>query len=367
MAVSINYLSLNNMDLNLIGQIDFFDQFVLPTRDFPYFFLDQQSTNISYNNWPDLVPYLYLQKIKIVNNDKSLIENFKIYSFTASTGTVTLNFTNTDSMKIIRALNEDRLAFFLEYGTYTGWNKTFTPINDITNATVTFFTANQNYYITNILINEINNTGTITATSSNQTNVTTPYILNEKYIEFGLHRIPNQTNIQMVYYSGIKGRYFCNNMNGMFNGLKIRSQMIGHIHEHTHEMSNHTHTLAHSHNIGHHSHYMDHTHNYWEGRSDVNTISTAAWRDGHPITGPYDTYRVTDYTRDYTDGPTNNSTNNVNVTSNSISNNITSENLVKTTNIDNIYSNDFNLKINNKIIPETYTIFPYIYGKTYIG
>ena len=367
MAIKVNYLSLINIDVVNIGQIDFFDNYILPSKDFPYFFLDQIGITVSYVNWPELVPFFYTQKIKTISTDKIATENFLVYSFTATTGTVTLNFTNTESVNVLRALLEDRNSYYLENNNYIGWKKTFTPTSDITNGSQTFFVANQNYYIDSVTVNENNNTGTIIATSTNLTNVSSVYVLSNKNIEFGLYRIPGQTASQSIYYSGIKGRYLCNNnLNILLGGLKIKSQIIGHTHEHIHNMNNHTHTMQHSHGLNGHSHYMSHAHRYTDTRSGGQSLGLHAFPNASPFGGPYGTGRVTSSGRDSTDGPSTNSTSDATVSiTTTPSNNITSDVLSKTTDIDDIYSNNNNLKINNKIIPETYTVYPYVYGKTY--
>lgn len=369
MPIKINYLSLINVDNNEIGQIDFFDSYITPSKDFPYFYIGQRNTILYSTNWPTLVPFLYSQKIKIINSSKVETNSFLVHSFTNAAGIATLNFTNTNSVAILKGLLEDREAYFLENGTYNDWNKTFTPKTNITNGSITFFTANANYYITNVTVNTVNNTGTIVATAINTTNVTTAYVLTNTEIEFGLFRIPGQSDSQSVYFSGIKGRFIRNNdTNLSLNGLKIKSQIIGHTHEHIHNMNNHTHTMPHTHDLSGHSHYMNHQHDY----NDVISNRSGLGYVRNPFTAesianpPYDTYDVTGYTRDYTNSPNINSTGDASQSTTSVpSNNTTSNVLSRTTNIDNIYSNINNFKVNNKIIPESYTIYPYIYGQTY--
>lgn len=368
MPVKINYLSLINVDQNEIGQIDYFDTYIPPSKDFPYFLMDQKSTTLYYNNWPDLTQFMYTQKVKIIQTNKSITDSFAVTSFTNTAGQVaTLNFTNANSVAVLKALLEDRESYYLENSTYTGWNKTFTPLSNITNGSVTFFNANANYYITGITVN--NNTGTITASSLSTTVVSSAYTLTNINLEFGIYRIPGQTALQSVYYSGIKGRFISNNnTNVIFGSLKIRSQIIGHTHEHIHDMNDHTHTMPHTHDLSSHSHYMNHQHNYNDYRSNGSglgfvpqplTYATAS-------TPPYDTYRVNNYTRDYTDGPSPNITGTAsNSTTSTPSNNTTSTVQSRTTNQDNIFSNSDSFKVNSKILPETYTVYQYMYGKTY--
>ena len=369
MAVKINYLSLINVDTNKLGQVDFFDSYMTPSKDFPYFFIDQKNTTLYYANWPLLVPFLYLQKVKIVSSSKTETSSFPVATFTNNAGTVTLNFTNANSVSALKALLEDREAYFLENGSYIGWNKTFTPMSNITNGSVTFFSASTTYYITSITVNTVNTTATLVATSTNTTNVSTPYTLTNINLEFYLYRIPGQLDNQSVYYSGTKGKFICNNNTNLFlTGLKIRSQIIGHTHEHIHNMNNHTHTMQHTHDLSGHSHYMNHQHFYQDYRSNGQNIGYIP----NPFTsetltsGPYDTYGETGYTRDYTNGPNINSTGPATVSTTSTpSNNVTSNTLIKTTDIDTVNSNLNNFKVNNKILPETYTIYSYIYGQTF--
>jgi hypothetical protein len=367
MPIKINYLSLINVDNNEIGQIDFFDSYMTPSKDFPYFYIGQKNTILYSANWPTLVPFLYSQKIKIVNSSKTETNSFLVHSFTNAAGVATLNFTNANSVSILKGLLEDREAYFLENGTYNDWNKTFTPKTNITNGSTTFFTANANYYISSITVNTVNSTGTIVANAINATNVTTAYVLTNIEIEFGLFRIPNQSDSQSVYFSGIKGKFVRNNdTNLSLNGLKIKSQIIGHTHEHIHNMNNHTHTMPHTHDLSSHSHYMDHQHDYNDIRSDYATLNLAAFTRESIVNPPYDTYNVTGYTRDYTDSPNINSTGDASQSVTSTpSNNITSNVLSRTTNKDDTNSNNNNFKVNDKIIPESYTIYPYIYGQTY--
>ena len=369
MPIKINYLSLINDQNKELGEIDFFDSYITPSKDFPYFYIGQRNTVLYYSNWVNLVPFLYSQKIKIINNLKVETSSFLVHSFTNEAGIATLNFTNANSVAILKGLLEDREAYFLENGTYNDWNKTFTPKANITNGSITFFTANANYYITNVTVNIVNNTGTIVATAINTTNVSTAYVLTNIEIEFGLFRIPGQSDTQSVYFSGVKGKFICNNNTNLsLNGLKTKSQIIGHIHEHVHNMNNHTHTMPHTHDLSGHTHYMDHQHNYNDYRSDYDGLNFVP----NPFTNlslnrePYDAYKVTSYTRDYTDPPNINSTGDASQSTTSTpSNNTTSGVLSRTTNKDDTNSNENNFKVNNKIIPESYTIYPYIYGQSY--
>ena len=50
-----------------------------------------------------------------------------------------------------------------------------------------------------------------------------------------------------------------------------------------------------------------------------------------------------------------------------MSNNVTLGVSGKTTDDDNdLYSNSYNLKVNNKIMPECYTVYAYMYGGKYV-
>lgn len=372
MALTINYLSLINVDNNRLGQIDFFDTYRPPSRNFPYFFIDQRNITLNSLNWPELVPFLYDQKIKIIQTNKTEIAAFAVASFTNTAGQVaTLNFTNVNSITVLADLIEDRESYFLENGeSYTGWNKTFTPLSAITSGGTTFFAANANYFITGITVDTVNNTGTITATSLSATVVSTPTVLSNINLEFGFYRIPGQLANQSVYYSLSRGRLIMNNNTNLFlSGLKVKSQIIGHTHEHIHDMNNHTHNFPHTHDLNNHSHGMNHQHGYYDSLAENAGLGSP----GNPLavynitTFPFDVYRETNTAnRDFTDGPNINSTGPTsNLNTDSISNNITSGVSARTTNQDDNFSNNNNLKINSKILPETYTVYQYIYGRSY--
>jgi hypothetical protein len=370
MPISINYLSLKNQENIKIGEIEFFDSYKITSSSFPYFYLGQKSVTLAHQNWPDLVPYLYEQKATVIDLNKTVYNTFPIYSFSNTNGIATFNFTNVNVLKILNALIEDKNMYFVDNdNNYSGWGKTITPKTDIAINGTTFFIANNNYYINDIVTQQ--NSGYLTV-SSGSSIIVNNSLLTDKNIEFGLYRIPGKSNIESVYYTMNKGKFFSNNnTNDSLSGLKIRSQILGHAHDHNHNLNNHTHIMQHSHGLNNHTHVMQHSHNYVDLKSNVNQIFVGI-DYSKVVSGSYtfsDKYIETSSSREFTDGPNNNITSvNSNNVTNSISTVITSNINTKTTNDDDdIYSNNYNFKVNNKIIPESYTIYCYIYGGKYIS
>lgn len=376
MAIKINYLELKSQENINLGQIEFFDTYIPPSASFPYFYMAERSQNLNYESWEELVPFLYDQKIKIINDvamedENKYIEKFSIYSFTANNGTISLKFTDINSIKILSALNEDRKLSFVENNSYAEWKKTLTPINDISNNNIVFLQKDFNYYINNITINQ--NDVIVTVSSTILNNVNSEHVLDEIYVEFGPYRIPNKTRLESVFFSGLKGKYFMNNkMNEFVTNLGIRSQIIGHTHQHTHLMREHTHGFNnHAHNMSNHTHGMQHQHNYTD--SFFNTVTLMV---GTMLFTNYDIHTPLSNILANTNPSSQSVTGetNINITgpadifvTDSISNNLTSGILLHSITPDFINSNENSLKINKNISPETYPVYAYIYGKIYKG
>jgi hypothetical protein len=371
MSVRINYLEIRNQPTIRVGEIEFFDSYKLPSKKFPYFHLGQKNMEISYQNWPNLTSYLFEKTISVIDINKNLTDTFQIYSFSNLNGESTLTFNDINALRVLVALIEDANTYYLENNSYSGWNKTLTFLQSITIGGITYFTANSTYYINSITVNFQNATASITLTSGslNSVNTTTLTGIN---VEFGLFRIPGKSNLDAVYYTATKGKFLCNNNNNVFiNGLNFRSQLLGHTHDHQHNLNNHSHTMAHTHGLNNHTHSMNHTHNYTDNRSSIGVISLG---DSYLKTlfsslSVTDQFRNTSQSTEFTAPPNNNVTGEASITStNSISHINTSNISAKTINNDGgLYSNNLNFKVNSKIIPESYTIYAYFYGETYNG
>lgn len=352
-----------------IGKIVFFDKYQPSSPSFPYFYLSERNEILNYSNWPDLVPYFYDKTLGFFVTIASVYQyknNFSVYSLTASNSIITLKFIDTFSVRALRALDEDRKLHFLENNSFSGWNRTFTPTSDITINNVVYLFKDTNYYINDINItSDINATLTFTASVQNVTETLT----SGKNIEFGLHRIPGKTRFESVFYSGLKGKAFATSDSlDLIPGVRTRSNLMGHAHDHTHTLNNHTHSFPHTHDLSNHSHYMNHLHGY----SDRRNGDLAEVRPWAPFfiadlgINIFDVSRNTESTRDYTDGPTNNNTGSPSTsTTSDVSNSITSNVRNKTTDIDNINSNVNNLKIGDKTYAESYPIFAYLYAARY--
>ena len=370
----INYLIPSNKNQILVGRVVFLKEYLPPSVDFPYFYLNSQDETLYYANWPDLVPYLYNKTLGFfttINNNYRFKNAFEVYSFfVQTTNQIVLKFTNTDSIKAIMALNEDReLYYFENNNSYDGWNRTITPKSDIkTSDNVIFLFANNNYKINSITI-QSETLATLTISILNSKIYNDEQFLNDKNIEFGLYRIADKGINDSVIYTSVKSKYFSTpSSNDFFGGLRTRSQIIGHTHEHTHNMNNHTHTLSHTHDLRNHVHYMNHQHNYDDVRSDSYDMGTGVGDQASSAGGQYDTTRSTNYTRDYTDGPSVNSTGNATQSTTSFpDNNLLTNISAKTINNDSgLYTDSTKFKYGDKNNYDSIVYFAYIYGASYI-
>ena len=106
-----------------IGRIVFFDKYSTTSAFFPYFYLGENSQILKYENWPQLVPYLYDKKLNLYivkNGIGSNVNIFNVYSFSLNQNKIlTLNFTDANSLKALGALKEDRDSHYLENNNYT--------------------------------------------------------------------------------------------------------------------------------------------------------------------------------------------------------------------------------------------------------
>jgi hypothetical protein len=386
MAIKINYLTPSDKNKSLMGRMVFLNEYKEAAIDFPYFYLGPKSETINYSNWPDLVPYLYDKKLGFfvtINNNYQFKDNFKIFSFSLLNGILTLNFTDEYSLKALLALYEDRETYYFENNTYVGWNRTITPINNIDLNNKVYLTSNQNYNIDNIeIISDLQINLKIRVSSLE---IISLQILNNKNVEFGLYRIEGRNRTQSIYYHGLKTKYFTtSNSNDLIGGLRTRSQVIGHSHEHTHDMGEHTHTMIHTHTMSNHRHAINHTHTYID--STASTYSTSfgpvlipggygALYYGYNVnvasTRAVDN-RTTNNSRNFTDGASPNLSGQANnqtmsPPANLSTNNNTSFNLTKTTNKDEIYSTDNNFKVGNKNYYDSNISYVYIYGLSYFA
>jgi hypothetical protein len=373
MAIKIIYTSKVEEKEEPVGKIVMFDRYIQPNPFFPYFYLGERNETLNYTNWPDLVPYLYNKTLGFfttINNIYQYKNLFNVYSLTASGNIITLKFVDVESVKALTALDEDRKLHFLENNTYTNWNRTITSTSDFTINNYNYLFKDTNYYINDITI--------ISATNANLTIINNVPNLNEtlitnKNIEFGLHRIPGNTALERVFYHGLKGKTFAfSDSLDLMPGLRTRSQIMGHAHDHTHTLNNHTHTMAHTHDLSNHTHYMNHRHGFNDIRNGDNK-DISPWAR-NPISNPllstnnYAISQITGYikNRQFTDPPSNNNSGAASVsTTSDASNTNTSNILSKTTDKDDINSNTNNLKIGDKTFSETYTVYAYIYARKY--
>ena len=371
MAIKIIYTTAIEQKEEPIGKILFFDKYTPSSAIFPYFYLGEKNEIINYRNWPDLVSYLYDKKLGFFTTISGVYQyknSFQIYSLSSLNGTLTLKFTDVDSVKAIIALDEDRKVFYLENETYNGWNKTLTPKSDIIVNNTTYLFKDTNYYINGINISN-NTLATINLNVSSSSLIEN---LISSNIEFGLYRIQGKTALQSVYYTGIKGKAFAlSDSNNLIPGLKTRSQLAGHSHSHTHTINNHTHNMPHIHDLSSHTHGMSHDHRYTDVRNADSMHVGLYAPDIFPATASWDNYDSSKTTEGINgntstgDSTSSNTDYATTATTSAPSNNITSDVLNKTTDIDNIYSNNNNLKIGNKTFSETYTVYAYIHGKRY--
>jgi len=368
MGIKVNYLTLKNKESINIGQIEFFDSFITTNSFFPYFYMGEKNQTLDYANWPDLVPYFYEQKLKLININKQTTESFPIHSFTANNGIISLKFTHLDSVKICKILNEDRKMSFINNNGYSEWKKTITPLSNVTNGTLTFLEKDKNYYINNIIINE--NNSILEIISSQTSNMANEYILTNINLEFGPYRIPNKTFQESVLYNGTSAKYFINNSLDIFIGnLNMRSQIMGHTHEHTHNMNNHTHILNHTHDLSNHVHFMSHNHNYIDtinttenimvGDTSYVNVGAFSVSGNNSRTTSISNLQNTDVPNINVTGQASNST--TNSISNNLSGNIISDDIKQ--NNDGVLGT---LKIKSVMTPETYPVYAYIFGKRYL-
>lgn len=370
----INYLIPSNKNQSLLGRIMFSKDYQPPSVDFPYFYLNSQNETLYYENWPDLVPYLYSKTLGFfttTNNNYRFKDKFEVYSFfVQNLNQIVLKFTNNDSIKALIALDEDKKLYFIENGNYTNWNRTVTPTSDFkTSDNITFLNSNVNYRISDITI-ENSNLAYLTLIITNNQIYNEEQILNNKTIEFGLYRQANKTATESVFYMGIKNKFFSTpNSDDLMGGLMIRSQIIGHTHEHIHTI-NHTHTMPHIHDLRNHVHYMDHQHGHNDVRSDAIRFGSGAGEEAVSAGPPFAITRTTNYAleRSSTDGPDRNTTGNASQsTTTTPNNNSLTAISAKTINNDNgLYTNSGNFKHGDKNNYDSIVYFAYIYGASYI-
>lgn len=369
----INYLIPSNKNNVLLGKICFLKEYLQPSISFPFFYLNSQNETLNYANWPNLVPYLYEKTLGFfttVNNNYRFKDTFSVYSFSLTTiNQIILKFTDPDSVKALRALDEDRKLYFIENNNYTDWYRTFTPLNDFRTAdNNVFLFSGLNYRIDSINI-QSNNLATITATISNNVIYNEEQIATNRNIQFGLYRIVGKNSNEAVIYNYIENKHFCtSNSNDLIGGLRVRSQIIGHAHEHTHTQ-NHTHNLSHTHDLRDHVHYMNHQHGYSDSTSNNVGFGNGAGTFVPGSTPQTLTYRITNFTgEDYTAKPNINSTGNPNqlITSVPNNNNLTGISAKTINNDGGLFTNSTKFKHGDKNNYDSTVYYAYIFGGSYI-
>lgn len=378
MSIKINYLIPSNKDQAVVGRLVFLNSFKPPSIGFPYLYIGDNTT-LYYDNWPNLVPFLYDKKLGYFDNNMRYITSFQINSFSTINGTATLFFTEENSIKAIQNMYEDRQLHFFENNTYTTWNRTITLLSDITINNKTFLISNENYKIENISVN--NNIYSLSVKISNLENIFPAQTLINKTLEYGLYRLEGQRDNQSIYFLGIKSKYFNSPDSTEFmGGLRKFSRIIGHSHDHKHTLNDHKHGMNHNHNMSNHTHGMRHNHGYNDWTS---VIFNAIY--GPLYIGVYGDYYQGDTvnlasTQSNISQNTNSSINNTNVPNTNltgdasvtrtnepninVTSNISGEILVR----DDIYTTTANnaFKANNKNYYNTSVCYVYIYGGVYI-
>lgn len=384
MPLKINYLTASDKLRSLIGKITFYNTYKKPSAIFPYFFLGTKSEIINFDNWPYLVPYLYNKKLGYFtedNNKYQFKDTFLITGFYINNNTtITLTFSNKYSLKALNALIEDRELFRFENGSYNNWNRTVTFLSDISANNKIILNKKENYKIEN-LIKLTNNQINMEIKIAKNENVNLQ-LLNNKEIEFGLYRIEGKKQNESILYHGINNKYFCTPSEiDFFGGLRNRSQIVSHYHDHKHSMNNHTHKLVHNHDLSNHSHDITHTHNYSESVGSPRNYITGPtyiqhtyhvetyWGQSMSLFGAIgqDMIKNSLLTREITDPPSflNTDKPDISITGSAVNSSTgdnTSINLTKTTSMDGLLTNENNFKIGNKNLYDSNIVYAYIYG-----
>ena len=385
MPLKINYLTSSDKNKFIVGKIVIYNNYKIPSIDFPYFYLGYKPEILTYSSWPELVPYLYDKKIgyfTTINNVYQFKDNFIINSFFINNNILTLNFLDQHSLKILSALIEDRELHRFENGSYANWYKTITPTSSVISNNKIILEQNKNYKIENIF-KLTDNLIRIEIKLNNIENISSQN-LNSKSIEIGPYRMEGKTEKDQIYYSGIDGKYFCTpNSTEFVGGLKNRSQLISHFHNHKHDMNNHTHKITHTHTLSAHTHGMTHSHLYPENYSGVGSYGFGPvliragygdlyWGSWVNVLGSQtNTNKETLYSRDWTDLPNILDTGLASefATSpsvNSLTNNNSSLNKTNTTEKNVLFTNDDNFKIGNKNQYDSNIVYTYLYAGKYI-
>ena len=373
MAIKIIYTNQIEQEEEPVGKIVLFDKYIQSNPFFPYFYLGEKNEILDYKNWPDLVPYLYNKTLGFFVTVSGIYQYknfFNVASLTANGNLLSLKFVDVESVKALRAIDEDKKLHFLENNNYTNWNRTITPTSDFTINNINYLFKDTNYYINDITITSDINANLTIINSVPNLNET---VLTNKNIEFGLHRIPGNTALEKVFYSGLKGKTFgFSESLDLMPGLRTRSQIMGHAHDHVHTLNEHTHTMFHTHDLSNHAHYMNHYHGYNDLRNgDPRNVNPWAINFNNKFLGVnnYGSSRATQYMRDnsFSGGPSNNTSGASSLSTTSEANNTNSSGVLsKTTDKDDINSNINNLKIGDKTFSETYTVYAYIYARKYL-
>lgn len=378
MSIKINYLIPSNKDQGIIGRLVFLNSFKPSTISFPYLYISDNKI-LYYDNWPNLVPFLYDKKLGYFDDNMKYITSFQINSFSTINGTATLYFTEEKSINALQNIYEDRQLHYFENNTYTTWNRTITLLSDITLNNKTFLTANENYKIESISVS--NNIYSLSVKISNLENIFPAQNLINKTLEYGLYRLNGQKDNQSVYFTGIKSKYFNSpDSTNFMGGLRKFSKIIGHSHDHKHTLNEHKHGMTHIHNMSNHTHGMRHNHGYNDWTS---TVFNAVY--GPLYIGVYGDYyqgttvslastqnniqQNTNSSINNTNSPNTNLTGDSSVTktnepNSNVTSNIISENLTK----DDVYTTTTNnaFRASNKNYYDTNVCYVYMYGGIFI-
>lgn len=373
MPLKINNLTLQTTKSAEIGQIEFFDYFRKTDEYFPFLYLNHPQNVLNIVNWPQLVPYLYDRKIELIDNDLNSYSSFQINTMSAVNSKVTFTFTETKAINVINSLYEDKLYNMSENnGSNVNWNKTFTPLTNIQNDGVVIFYANNNYSIEDITISS-NSVSISSMTEVQNLNIQTINLVDNS-LEFGLFRLSGGIENGIVSRPSLIGKYLCSNNLNNLNGLNVKSQLIGHSHLHTHNLNKHIHNFSHTHGMNNHTHGIYHNHDYLDTRSQIPWIYVSQFGPSYGANianTPFDRYpNVGSATKISTGQPTNNTSGPANVST-------TDRSTMMTAGIENVYSsnsvsidsaiNPLGLKINSEIMPESYIVYPYMYGGKFVN
>jgi hypothetical protein len=199
-----------------VGKLSWFEDYIAPSTNFPWFHLGQADVVVDSANWPDLVTYLRNKKLIFFDNGSSIpVNDFNIESYSLTSNVVTLVFTNTTIEKaVLAALADDQLV----HGSYTNWK--------ILNLTTTLGAiVPGEYQISNINAGSRTISFIFTAANISSTPVSTS-------VEFYTHRILGSSTTANHYRVTGRTLMTVGDENGyIVGGLRRRDYFQGHIHQ----------------------------------------------------------------------------------------------------------------------------------------